>query len=126
MSLNLHQQRELTRLTAIVDRVIEADRRFFQRQPWRSYRLRVSARAEVQAGAVLGSLETRLPDGLAYYTAVRQIAPGIRTRKFLIGAASKDVDLSEDVCRRIYQTAGGIPQMKDIERRLEQAAGGSA
>lgn len=91
-------RRALERLTPKIDRVTAADRKFFERHPDRSHRLRLAAEAEAEI-AQLGAEET-LPAGIRWFVAVRQVAPGMRLRAF--GA---ETDADEATCAEVFARA---------------------
>lgn len=93
-----------------VDRVTEADRRWFERRPHRSHRIRLMARSEgVQRAAVLD--RDRLPEppeGYELAVVVRRLAPGFRVRVNLYTAVGADLDgASETECRRLFEFVAG-------------------
>jgi hypothetical protein len=60
----------------------EDDRIFFEQNPKRNYRLRLSTPNEIAALKINGT-ETELPDNWFWYTVTRQITPGVRCRGFI-------------------------------------------
>jgi hypothetical protein len=105
-NLGRAQQRELKKLAAAIDRVIEGDRRFFARRRERNYRLRIASRPEIAANAACGT-DTSLPAGYRWFCAVKQVAPGARVRAIFAARAENDPDASEEACRDAYENAAG-------------------
>jgi hypothetical protein len=92
MTINLAraQRRKIKRLCDRIDReVLPGDRRFFERFPHRSCRVRVASKLEVEANGVMDPTWPDIPDGYAAYCAVRQ----------------NDCDLSDAVAREVYENA---------------------
>ncbi|WP_132250219.1 hypothetical protein [Methylobacterium segetis] len=93
MSLGLSRtaQRRLKRLTDANEPVIDADRRFFERFPHRTYRVRRMARTEIaQLETVHGAPMAPLPTDDAAFTVVKQLAPGVRLKIHVPGPADED------------------------------------
>lgn len=120
MQLNRKQRRRISRLAQEAEPAIEADRRFFERHAHRSYRVRTASQPEIATMGVLGEPKI-LPDELAWFVAVRQIAPGIRLRHYLLSRRGAETDLSEAMCRAIYD-AQQTERRAEIERSLERVA----
>ncbi len=122
LQLNRKQRRRISRLANEAEPAIEADRRFFERHVHRSYRVRTASQPEITTMGVLEEPKA-LPDELAWLVAVRQIAPGVRLRHYLLGLRGADTDVSEAMCRAIYD-AQRSDQRAEIERKLEALAKG--
>jgi hypothetical protein len=120
MSLSPQKQRRLVELSEIVDETLEGDRRFFNRHPERSHRVRKSARAEVKVGILMGFIPRQLPEGFTHYTLIRQISPGVRIRKFTTGTYGADTDLPEEESRALYELSQDS-WIEGLEHRLSIA-----
>ena len=90
VSLSRQQRRTMQRLAVEIEHVTAADRRFFERFPHRTYRMRRAARAEIQnLEAALGAVVFTAP-GDAPFALIKNLAPGVRLRAFLPGPADED------------------------------------
>jgi hypothetical protein len=125
VKLRAQQRRELKRLSPVVGRATESDRRLFRRCPERAYRLRNAARAEVAANEQLGHDPT-LPSGFRWYDAVKQVAPGARMRA--IFAAHEGNDTDEPESREVYARVANSDSIRVVEQQLAEvvAARGAA
>ena len=121
-------ERKLQPLADAVGRTVEGDREFFDRHKDRSHRLRLASRAEIAAYSLIGDKPNRLPEGQAWYSAIRQVRPGIRLRVVMAMRERADVDIfSETECRRIYEEGIGLnSETKKIDRAAAIFFGGSA
>lgn len=96
-------RRRLERLAIEVDQALVSDRRFFERHPHRSYRVRRAAKAEIASAREIGEARGDIPKGFAWFTAVRAFAPGVRARVFFGGPANNDTDVSETEAEWLYR-----------------------
>src|SRR5690349_16440741 len=117
------ERRKLKRLTAENEPTIEADRRFFARFHWRTHRIRRASQAEAAINALLDERWRDLPEDMAAFVAIKQIAPGVRLRTFLCGAADNDTDVAESEARELFERFNASPQAKLVERQIEEAFG---
>jgi hypothetical protein len=117
-SFSRQQRRRLKRLCNEVDRLIETDRRFFERRSDRDFRVRRSFRAEIEGDTILGDADHRFPKDQTWFTTVKQLRPGATLRSFFHADAGLEPDLfSEVTCRPVHEeTVGANPQARDIER----------
>ncbi len=76
-----------------VDRELDADRRFFAQHPERIYRVRRSFRAEVEQAAITLGCQWPVRGCGAFFTIVRQIAPGLRARAFFLAHRDHPTDV---------------------------------
>ena len=77
IQLTRAQRRQLQNIAARIDRVTQADRRFFERRPDRRHRVRLASKAEVEEREiVIGPMN--IPAGFKVFTVVRCLAPSIR------------------------------------------------
>jgi hypothetical protein len=118
--MSRQHQRRLQRLADKVDRVLESDRRFFDRHKSRSHRIRRLSPVEKEmAEAVYGPGVFPWAPNHAWFTVVRQVEPGIRFRVFVRNCDDAEVDVPEDVAKSIYEEAShSSPQVEEIERRI--------
>lgn len=117
-------ERKLQPLADAIDRVTEADRKFFERRKDRAYRVRLASRVEIAANALIEGA-AKPPEGHIWYVAVRQVKPGLRLRAGAILPESIDPDLlSERECEAVYEHIIGMsPDAAKIDRVLEQFLG---
>jgi hypothetical protein len=106
------QRREFKKLTSRIDKVTQADARFFERFPHRQHRVRVAARAEIEQNAL-----PDIPHDFSYFMAVKNVAPGARVRLLIIGLEGSDTDISEESARAIYEMAR-TPEAEQVEQQL--------
>ena len=72
--------RRISKLQGAIDRAVDGDRRFFERRPDRSFRVRLASAAEIEAaGAVLDKETAPLPGG-RWVMLVRKLAGDVRLR----------------------------------------------
>ena len=123
MTINLTrtQRRQMQKLADQVDRVTQADRRFFERYPHRAHRVRLASRAEIGQNEIVEGHPVWLPEGLRVFTAIRNIAPGIRARLFIRAPEGSDTDVNEATAFTIYEAAS-TPRSREIEADLRRAA----
>lgn len=95
-------QRQIERLADEVDRVLESDRRFFRRRPDRQHRVRLVSRAEIALNNLVGGQHAEPPAGCSHFVVVKQLAPGVRTRVFLVAASDASTDVAESAARAIF------------------------
>lgn len=98
------QRRRLDKVSARVDKITRADRKFFERHPNRRHRVRVAHYAEIEQGElVCGDSVEELADGMIYFAAVKNIKTGVRLRLFFHADEMLDTDLSEDAVFYIFE-----------------------
>ena len=128
MRLNKKGWRALERkpqpLADAVGHTVEGHREFFDRNKDRSHRLRLAPRAEITASALADRKPADLPEDMAWYTAIRQVRPGVRLRVVMPCASGADVDIfPEDECRKIYKEGIGLsPEATKIDREAESCS----
>src|ERR1700712_5341676 len=84
------RRRAMQRVAADAERITDADRRFFERVPHRSYRYRRAGRPEMaQLEAVYGAPVFADP-GSVPFVLIKNLAPGVRLRAFVNGPADED------------------------------------
>jgi hypothetical protein len=117
IGLSRHQRRQMHKLADAVDRVTQADRRFFERFPDRRHRVRLASQAEIlQYGIVLGVYPTA-PHGFEHYVAVKNLTPGCRMRVPFTGPAGNDTDISEREAAWLYDTRSNA-RSREIEAQM--------
>ena len=78
------------------DKAMESDRRFFERWPERTCRIRRAYPGEIEELHRPAGYEfVRLPKGWVYVVAVRNIAPGARIRMPMLAPRTNSLDVSE-------------------------------
>ena len=88
-------------LQPVIDLVIEADRRFFLRRLYRSYRLRLASREELAEADICCGITELVPLGYRAFIAVKNVRGGIAR---VIGFAPEgtDTDVSEELAHDYY------------------------
>ena len=114
------QQRQMKKLAERVDRVSQADRRFFERFPHRKHRVRLASQAEIGQNEILQDETVWLPPGYRWFTVVRNVAPGARLRLFVRYLEDAETDLDEATAREIFELAS-TEQTRKIEAGLRTA-----
>lgn len=95
------RQHRIERLADEVDRVLEGDRRTRRRLD-RQHRVRLAARAEIELNNLVVGRHAEPPPGCSHFVAVKQLAPGVRTRVFLFATSDASTDVAESVARAIF------------------------
>jgi hypothetical protein len=121
IQLTRTQRRQMQKLGERVDRVTQADRLFFERFPNRQHRVRLASQAEIGQQEIMEGKPQAIPPGCRIFTAVRNIAPGVRLRLFTFGLEGSETDLSEAWARAIFETAA-TPRTWEIEAQMRRAA----
>jgi hypothetical protein len=122
IQLNRAQQRQLQKLADRVDRVTQADRRFFERFPHRQHRVRIASRAEIEQQELLEGAVLWVPPVCRIFAIVRNIAPGVRLRLMIRGIEGAETDLSEEMSRAIFE-GSATPKVWEIEAAMRKAGG---
>jgi hypothetical protein len=117
--LSRAKRHQMKKLATGVNKITDADRKFFERFPHRQYRVRLAARAEIKQDTLLNGASPHLPREFFYFMAVKKIAPGVRVRLRIIGLEGSDTDLSEESARAIYEMAC-TPEAEALERQLAE------
>ena len=113
------ERRRLQRLSDTIDKLIDTDRRFFERRPERSHRVRRAFAEEVAAGEIVLGQRRELPPHGAWFVAIRQIQPGVRVRAFFIAGRGLETDLSEAQAVGIFE-AFATEGTREIEAALRK------
>jgi hypothetical protein len=112
------QRRQMKKLSARVDKITSADRKFFERFPHRQHRGRLAGRAEIEQKALMpGEGTERLPPGRIYYVIVKNLAPGARLRMLVVGNEDWDAELREEDARERFE-AERTSQVSQLEREM--------
>lgn len=104
-ALTRAQRRRMTALGAKVDLVTQSDRKFFLRGRERQYCVRISHPAEIEQLRIVCGKPLAAPAGGRHFTVVRNIAPGLRWRLFVLNVADAETDLPEEVAREVWEAA---------------------
>ena len=115
------QRRQMQKLAERVDRVTEADARFFERFPHRQYRVRLSGQAEIRQNEIIDGKPWAPPAGFRLFTLVRSIAPGVRMRLYIPAPEGVETDVDEVTARAVFE-ARATPQVWEIEKALRNVA----
>ena len=102
ISLTRQQKLKIKKLASRIDRVTQADRRFFERRPDRQHRVRIASQAEIEANIVLHASPMRVALAQQHFIAVRKITPWMRMRLPFVGPRDADTDLNEETARKIF------------------------
>ena len=114
------QKRQMKKLAEKVDRITQADRRFFERRPDRQHRVRLAGQAEIAQHELFEGKPVDQPLGCHIFAIVRNIAPGVRLRLFTLGLDDADTDLSETMARSIFEDCA-TPYTRHIEAQMRAA-----
>src|ERR1700759_3266831 len=79
------QRRQFKKLAAQIDKVTQADARFFERLPNRQHRVRLAARAEIEQNTLTTGDDLHIPRECSYFMAVKRVAAGVRVRLLVLG-----------------------------------------
>jgi hypothetical protein len=123
--LNRAERRRLRATTDSIDKITDADRRFFERFPARRYRMRLSGQAEREQYQLLGDGGSEIGTGEALYTLVHSIVPGIRSRLFVVAGDDFDTDLPDSAVQRMWE-AVRPPEFAQREDELRAAFAGKS
>jgi hypothetical protein len=95
-------QGKLARGGERLNRLTEGDRRFFIRHKHRNHRLRQAGQIEIEQKEIIAGRAIEPPRGLAWFTLVKQLAPGMRVRMVIALPETAGPDFSEPECKRIF------------------------
>ncbi|TNC10425.1 hypothetical protein FF100_22395 [Methylobacterium terricola] len=128
MNANLSRadRRRFDRFCEKNEPTLAADRRFFERRPDRTYRVRLASAAEVETLRLTGR-GSETPAGYRWYVAIRHVVQDVRVRAFAIGRDGLDTDVSDAVAANIYGWASGsIANLPEFESALREQMAGDA
>jgi hypothetical protein len=93
----------MQKLADRLDLISEADQKYFERSPERRHRVRLTDPVELEEEELVQCRVRSVPAGWQFYTAVRNVRPGLRFRIVFLGPADRDPELfSEAKARAIY------------------------
>jgi hypothetical protein len=107
-------------LAQLVDRVTQADRRFFERFPHRQHRIRLSGQAELMQNTLLDGKPWAAEPGFKFFTLVKNLTPGTRMRLYIHAPEGWETDVDEAVARSVYEIQA-TPQTRKIEAQMRKA-----
>ena len=103
LHLTRAQRRQIQKLADRVDRVTQADPRFFERFPHRQHRVQIASQAEIEQFAIIEGIDDAAPPaGFQHYVAIKNMSPA-RFRQPFTSRAHNDVDLCEAEVRWLYE-----------------------
>ena len=114
------QRRQMQKLADKIDKVTQADRRFFERFSHRQHRVRLASLVEIEQQELLEGSKLWVPPGCRIFAVVRNIAPGVRFRFMIRGVEGAETDLSEEMAAAIYEDSA-TPQSREIEAQMRRA-----
>ena len=103
------QRRQMQKLADKVDRITQADRRFFERFPHRKHRIRLASQAEIEQQALLEGEPPWVPQGYLLFAIIRNVSPGFR------------LHAPEDIVRGVWEAAA-TPKVWEIEAQTRKMA----
>ncbi|MEK9282737.1 hypothetical protein MTR72_24395 [Bradyrhizobium sp. ISRA442] len=116
--LSRAQRRQMKKLAARVEKITDADRKFFERFPHRQHRVRLAGSAEIEQKALMhGHATERLPPGRSYYAIIKNIVPGSQLRMIVVGKEGWDTKLSEQAARERFE-AERTAQVTLVEQEM--------
>jgi hypothetical protein len=118
------ERKRLERIARKVDRLSDSDRQFFERFPYREFRVRISGQAEREEIEIANGRKMTDPGpGERFFTIVHRVAPGARSRVVTIMRADTETDLPDDQVQRLWrQVVEMHPQIKDMEAAMRRRA----
>lgn len=123
MSLSRRQRRQMKRLGEEADRAVEGDRRYFDRWPDRTYRIRLASYAERQQIEIVQGGPIRPAPDQAVFVVMKRLGPGVRMKATVIGPReSIGEELSDAEAGSIYEGyADHHPEMRKREEMMRAA-----
>ena len=127
MTMSRADRRRMDKHQPSVDRVTEADAKFFERWPNRQHRIRLAAAAEIAQNAILADGEDLTPvPGARWIVMVKQVKPGVRMRAFAQATGIDDLDLDESEARDLYNAKVRLgSRLRAIEEDVRAAVTGA-
>ena len=102
--LNRRQRRAMHRLAPNAQAAIASDRAYFERRPDRQHRIRHTFRGETnEGGVVLDHSPATVPAGMARFTLVKNLRPGLRSRIFVFHDADAETEVDEATARGVFE-----------------------
>lgn len=123
MSLSRRQRRQMRRLGEEADRAVEGDRRYFDRWPHRTYRIRLVSAAERKQVELFQGHPIRPDPDQAVFVVMKQLAPGVRMKATVIGPReSIGEELTDAEAGSIYESYADIhPEVRRREEMMRAA-----
>ena len=120
IKLTRAQRRQMKKNAARIDRISEADRKFFERFPHRQYRLRLAGQAERETQELVHSSLRICRPGDRLFVLIQNIAPGTRLKVYWVGLDGMDTDLPESVVQRLWEetTASVSEKVQEVKEAL--------
>lgn len=123
LKLTRAQRRQVRKNADKIDRVSEADRKFFRRFPQRRHRLRLAGMAELEQRVLVCGLD--LQPGCQLFVIVRNIAPGHRMKVYAQLPEGLETDLPESAVKELWNAVKEFsPQVQEFEAAMRSMAGG--
>ncbi|ORE94050.1 hypothetical protein ATO13_08251 [Stappia sp. 22II-S9-Z10] len=94
-------------MSALVDRELETDRRFFRANPDAEFRVRLTGPAEIAEVEARTGQPMAVPEGCKIYTLVRAPHPTVRFRHWLWAEPSRAAALSEEDMADLWSLTRG-------------------
>ena len=117
------QRRQLQKLADKIDRITQADRRFFERFPYRKFRVRIAGQAEIEQQKILDGKPVNTPPGYRVFVIVQNLAPGNRLRLLAVVREGLETDLPESAARDLWDQAATLtPKIREIEAQTRKMA----
>jgi hypothetical protein len=104
-------------LEELVERAVESDRLYFERHPHRKHRIRRSHVAEILQVDFFTGEPHPTPPGWRWFSVIRNICPNARGRLFLLNREDSEIDLTEEVCRQVYEWLQ-TPGHSEVEEKV--------
>jgi hypothetical protein len=114
------QKQQFRAVSRETDRMTQADRRYFERFPDRTHRVRLASRSEIRQNEILSGRSWDLPAGYCHYVTIRKIASDIRLRNFIIHFEDMETDVSEALAREIFDS-WATEKTRQIEAQMRGA-----
>jgi hypothetical protein len=130
MSLSRRHRRQMKRLGEEAARAVEGDRRYFDRWPHRTYRVRLVSAAERKQVELFQGRPIRPDPDQAVFVVMKQLAPGVRMKATIIGPCeSIGEELTDAEAGSVYESYADLhPQVREREAMMRAAyvrAGGT-
>ena len=121
IKLSRAQRRQMQKLTDKIDRIVEADRLFFERFPDRQYRVRLTSRAEIDRQELIDGRPMTIPPGCRMFTVIRNIAPGFRLCLFIPNLEGAEHRPGRGRGARVFEWVA--EPYREVEAQMCRAAG---
>ena len=123
MQLSRQQRRQMKRLGEEADRAVEGDRRYFDRWPHRTYRVRLVSTAERKQLELFQGRPIKPGPDQAVFVVMKQLAPGVRMKATIVGPSeSIGEELTDAEAGSIYEGYADIhPEVRRREEMMRAA-----